>query len=147
MANETFIKGDVVIFSIYDTSAYEPIACITTSAISESVDIDEVLTKCDPGNTIRSAGAYSYEITGEGIYIDEAVDTGRQSHDSLKGYMRAKTRITWRMATGITSPTMEYGYGYITALELTGEAGQNATFSFTISGDGAITTTDPEAGT
>lgn len=145
MAGEAFIKGDVVLFSIYDTgnSAYEPIGCITSSAISESLEVDEVETKCDPGNIVRTPGSYSYEITGDGIYIDEAVDTGRQSHNKLKGYLRNKTRITWRMTTGVTTPTEEYGFGYITEAELTGDAGENATFSFTLSGDGAITTTNP----
>lgn len=143
MAGETFIKGNAVIFSIYDTDAYEPIACVTSSAINESVEIDEVETKCDPGNIVKTPGSYSYEITGDGIYVDEAVDTDRQSHDKLKGYLRAKTLITWKMTTGITSPTDEYGTGYITALELTGESGANATFTFTISGTGAIVTVDP----
>lgn len=145
MAGETFIKGNAVIFSIYDTSAYEPIACITSSSLSESVEIDEVETKCDPGNIVKTPGSYSYEITGDGIYIDESVDIGKQSHDKLKDLLRAKTLITWSMATGITSPVTEYGTGYITSLDLTGDAGENATFTFTISGTGAITSTDPEA--
>lgn len=145
MAGETFIKGNAVLFSIYDTSAYEPIACITSSTLSESVEVDEVETKCDPGNIVRTAGSYSYEISGEGVYIDGAVDTGKQSHQELAALMRAKTTITWRMDTGITSPTMEYGTAIITALELTGESGSNATFSFTLSGIGAITPTDPNA--
>lgn len=145
MAGETFIDGDDVLFSIWDTDAYEPIGCLRTSTLSESVEVNEKQTKCDPGNVVKTAGAYSYEISGEGDYIDEAVDAARQSHRKLAGYMRAKTLITWRMATGITAPTMEYGYGYITALELTGEAGEDSTFTFTISGTGAITSTDPEA--
>lgn len=146
MANETFLSGDVVIFSVWDGSdSYDPIACVTSSAISESVEIDEVQTKCDPGNTVKTAGAYSYEITGEGIYIDEATDANRMSHDLLKDRLRAKTLITWSMATGLTAPTTEYGSGYITSLELTGDAGENATFSFTISGTGAIVTVDPNA--
>ena len=146
MAGETFISGDVVIFSIYDgTDSYDPIACVTSSALSESVEVDSVQTKCDPGNVVQTAGAYSYEITGDGIYIDEAVDTNKFSHELMKDLLRAKTLITWSMATGVTSPTTEYGTGYITALELTGEAGENATFSFTISGTGAITATDPNA--
>ena len=145
MANETFIDGDDVLLKIYDTDAYEPIACLTSNTISESVEVDEVQTKCDPGNVVKTAGAYSYELTGDGIYIDEAVDSDRQSHDKLKGYLRNKTLITWSMDTGITSPTTEYGTGYITSLELTGEAGENATFTFTISGTGSITETDPNA--
>lgn len=143
MAGETFIKGDAVLFSIYDTTAYEPIACLTSNEISESVEVDEVNTKCDPGNTIKSPGAYSYEISGDGIYIDEAVDTGKQSHAKLKALLRAKTLITWSMSTGISGTATEYGTAYITELSLTGESGEDATFSFTLSGTGAITSTDP----
>lgn len=145
MAGEAFIKGDNVLFSIWDTDAYEPIACVTSSSLSESVSIDEVQTKCDPGNIVKTPNAYSYEISFDGIYIDEAVDTAKQSHGKLKALLRNKTLITWRMATGITSPTNEYGTGYITSLDLTGEAGANATFTGTIAGTGAITSTDPEA--
>ena len=89
------------------------------------------------------SGTYSYEVSGDGIYIDEAVDTGKQSHRKLADLMRAKTLVNWRMSTGITSPTEEFGTGYITDLELTGESGENSTFTFTISGTGAITPTDP----
>ena len=146
MANETFIKGDNVLFSIWNGSlAYEPIACVTSSSISESVNIDEVQTKCDPGNIVKTPGSYSYEISGDGLYIDEAVDTARQSHAKLKALLRAKTKITWKMTTGITSPTDEFGYGYITSLDLSGDAGVNTTFTFTISGTGAIVTVDPNA--
>lgn len=146
MAGESFILGNTLILSIWDESnSYDPVACLTSNSISESLEVDEIETKCDPGNLVRTPGTYSYELSGEGVYIDEAVDTGKTSHALLKGYMRAKTEITWRMATGLTSPTAEYGTGYITALELTGDAGENATFSFTISGTGAITSTDPNA--
>lgn len=146
MAGETFIKGNTVILSIWDESnSYDPVACLTSNSISESVEVDEVETKCDPGNAVKTPGTYSYEISAEGIYIDEAVDTGKTSHALLKGYMRAKTEITWKMDTGLTSPTAEYGTGYITSLELTGDSGENANFSVTISGTGAITSTDPNA--
>ena len=145
MAQETYIKGSSIIFSIWDTDAYEPMACMTSNTLSEGVEIDEVETKCDPGNIVKSPGSYSYEISGDGIYIDESVDTGLQSHGKLKALLRAKTKITWKMTTGITTPPAEYGYGYITALDLTSEAGPNATFSITISGTGAIVTVDPEA--
>ena len=105
MAGETFIKGYNVLLSIWDTDAYEPIACVTSSGLSETVEVDEVATKCDPGNLVRTAGNYSYEIPVDGIYIDEDVDTARQSHRKLATLMRAKTTITWRLSTGISSPT------------------------------------------
>lgn len=146
MANETFISGDTLIFSIWDGSnSYDPIACVTSSSLSESVEINSVFTKCDAGNAVTTPGGYSYEISGEGIYIDEAVDTNRTSHALLATAMRAKTAVEWKFATGLTSPTAQYGTGYITALELTGDANENATFSFTISGTGTIAETDPNA--
>ena len=44
------IKGEVVILSIWDgTSAYEPLACLTSNSLSETVDIIESQTKCNPG--------------------------------------------------------------------------------------------------
>ena len=143
MANETFLQGDDIILSIYDTTAYEPIACVTSNSLSESLEVKEVVTKCDPGNIVKNPGAYSYEISVEGIYIDSAVDTGRQSHYELSQLMRNKTLVEWSMATELTSPTTLYGSGYITSLELTGAADDNATFTATISGTGAITATNP----
>ena len=148
MASETFIAGNTLIFSIWDTratAAYEPIACVTSSAISESVAVNEIETKCDPGNIVKTPGSYSYEISGDGVYIDGAVDTDKQSHRELVALMRAKTLITWKMATGITVTTVEYGTAYITAVDLTGESGSDATFTFTLSGSGAITSVDPMA--
>lgn len=145
MANEVFILGNAVVHSIYDTAgtAWEPIGCATTSGASDSLEINEVETKCDPGVIVTSPGSSSFEKTGEGRYIDEAVDTGRQSYAKLVGYLRAKTRIEWRQSTGLGSPTEEFGFGYITSVELTAESGQECTFSYTITGDGAITNTDP----
>ena len=146
MANETFISGDTLVFSIWDgTNSYDPIACVTSSALSENVEMAEVFTKCDPGNAAVTPKGYSYEISGDGIYIDEATDANRFSHALLKAKLRAKTLVEWKMATGLTSPTAEYGSGYITSLELTGDANENATFTFTITGTGSISSTDPNA--
>ncbi len=142
MANETFIAGNTVIFSIY-SSAWLPLACILNSELDESVAVKEKETKCDPGNIVKTPGSYSYTITADGVYIDTAVDTGKASHRVLVALMRAKTLVEWRMATGITVTTEEFGSGYITACKLTGEAGEDAAFSLTISGTGAISDTDP----
>jgi len=145
MANETFIKGDAVLLSIYDTTAYEPIACLTSNSIDESVANEEVQTKCDPGNVVQTAGAYSYEISGDGLYIDESVDTAKQSHAKLKALLRAKTVLTWKMDTGLSGSVAEYGTGILTSVSLSANAGENANFTFTILGRGTISATDPNA--
>lgn len=146
MANETFLNGDSVIFYIWDgVNSYDPIACVESSTLTESVEIDERQTKCDPGNVVKTPGAYSYEISAEGVYIDESTDTNRFSHNLLHDLMVAKTAVEWKMDTALTSPTAYYGTAYITSLELTGPAGEDATFSITLSGTGAMTETDPNA--
>lgn len=147
MANENFQDGDVFVTSIYDTgaTAYEPIGCSESDSISETLEIDSFQTKCEPGVTKKEPGATDFEISGEGRFIDENVDTGRQSYAKLSGYLRNKTRILWRQATGIASSPFEYGYGYVTSCEKTGESGSAITYSYTISGDSAIVATDPNA--
>lgn len=143
MANEVFQDGDVFVTSIYDTSAYEPIGCSTSETLSETLEVEEFQTKCEPGVIKRSPGAANWEISGEGRFIDENVDTGRQSYAKLSGYLRAKTRLLVRQATGVASSPFEYMYGYVTDCEKTGESGSAITYSYTISGDSAITDTDP----
>lgn len=146
MANEVFQEGDVFVTSIYDTTAtaYQPIGCSESDTLSETLEIDSFQTKCEAGVIKKDPGASDYEITGEGRFIDENVDTGRQSYAKLSGYLRNKTRILWRQSTGVAATPFEYGYGYVSACEKTGESGTKITYSYTISGDSAIVTTDPE---
>ena len=144
MANETFISGDDLVFSIWDGSnSYDPVACVTNSSLSESVEINQVYTKCDPGNAANTPAGYSYEISVEGIYIDEAVDIDKTSHALLAASLRNKTAVEWSMSTGLSGTATQYGTAYITSLELTGEANGNATFSATLIGTGSISSTNP----
>lgn len=145
MANEVFQDGDVLVTYIYDTTAtaYEPIGCSSSDSLSESLEVEEFQTKCEPGVIKRSPGAANWEISGDGRFIDEDVDTGRQSHKKLSGYLRNKTRVLVRQATGVAATPFEYMYGYVTSVEKSGESGTSITYSYTISGDSAIVTVDP----
>ena len=145
----TFIKGDAVILSIHDGSAYRPVACLTSNSLSESMGIIEVQTKCDPGVTQRQSGTYSYEISAEGEYIDTTsvgAETTKASHDYMHSLFAAGAVVTWKMSTGLTDTTDYYGTGYMTELTADAPSGDEfATFSMTLMGDGSIVTTDPFA--
>ena len=148
MANETYIKGKLLILSVHDGSIYRPAACVTSNSISSSLEVIETQTKCDPDNISKSPGAFSYDMSVDGVYIDTTSvgeEVTKSSHDHLLTLQQAKTRVTWRMATGIADTAFYYGFGYITDLNLDGDVAENGSFSATISGDGAIVTTDPEA--
>ena len=143
----TFIKGDVLILSIHDGSAYRPIACLTSNSLSESMGVIETITKCDPGVAQKAAGTYSYDISAEGEYIDTTSvgsEVSKASHDYMHSIFQAGAEINWKMATGIADTSDYFGAGYLTELSADAPTGDEfATFSMTISGNGSIVTTDP----
>lgn len=145
----TFIKGDSLVLSIYDTVglAYRPVACLTSNSLSQTRGIIETQTKCDPGVTQRAAGVLSYEISAEGNYIDTTSvggETTKASHDYLKTLLEAGNAVTWRMSTGLADTGNYYGTAILTDLGADAPTGDEfATFSVTLSGTGEIATVDP----
>ena len=143
----TFIKGDAIILYVHDGSIYRPIACLTSNSLSQTRNIIESQTKCDPGLVIKDAGTLSYEISFEGQYIDTTSagsEVTKASHDYLFGIMNSGAVQTWKMDTGLTDTTNYYGTGILGDLEMSADAGDElAAFSGTLSGSGAIVTVDP----
>ena len=147
MANETIIKGYDGILYVWDTSAYKPIACLTSNTLNTTLSIIETNTKCDPGNTVRTADTFSYELPCEGEYMDTTSaggDSAKASHDWLLVKQMAKTNITWKLDSGLADTTY-YGTAIIQNLGLVMPGTGNTTFSATLSGTGTIATTDPNA--
>jgi predicted secreted protein len=147
MAGESIIHGKVGILSIWDTSAYKPIACLTSNSLATSLSVIESNTKCDPGNTVRNADQFSYDISADGEYIDTTSvggETTLASHDWLLVKQMAKTNVSWKLDSGLAD-TVYYGAAIISDLNLDQPSDANSTFSCTLSGSGAIVTTDPNA--
>jgi hypothetical protein len=141
-----FIKGEDLVLYVHDGTVYRPIACLTSNSLSETQNIIESQTKCDPGLVIKDAGTKSYEISAEGQYIDTTSATAeitKASHDYLHTIMG--TSKTWKMDTGLTDTVAYYGTAIIGDLSLDAGAGDElSTFSCTLAGSGAIVTVDPE---
>jgi len=147
MAGETIIKGYEGILSVYDTVAvaYKPIACLTSNSLTTALSVIESNTKCDPGNTVRTADQFSYDIAADGEYIDTTSaggETTLASHDWLLEIQMAKTNLTWKLDSGLAD-TIYYGTAIITDLNLDQPADGASTFSATLSGSGAIVLVDP----
>lgn len=132
-----FLEGDEDIISIYQTTLYVPIGCLTGNGISESVAMRETVTKCDPGVTITKPSTSSATISFDGVASDAA---GILSWDDLKTIHRAKTLVEWRLGS---TGGYDYGEGYIESLDKTGNAGEDVTFTGSIRVTGAITTVNP----
>ena len=144
----TFIKGDVIILYVHDGTIYRPVACLTSNSLSQTRNIIESQTKCEPGLIQKDAGSLTYEISFEGQYIDTTsagAEVTKASHDWLKpNGIEVTTALTWKMATGLADTTDYYGTGIMSDLELNADAGDElANFSGTLSGSGAIVTVDP----
>jgi len=140
------IKGDAIILYVWDATIYRPIACLTSNSLNEAREIIEGKNKCNPGVISKEIGTYSYELSAEGEYIDttsSGSEITKASHDYLRTI--ADTKVAWKMDTGLTDTSAYYGTAIISDLTLDNPAGEISTFSATLSGDGAIVTTDPNA--
>lgn len=142
------IKGDNIIVSVYDGTAYRPTACITSNSLSTTLEVLESNNKCNPGVTSKDAGAFSASVDLDGEYIDTTSiggDTAKASHDFLLIKQLAKEKITFRISTGLADTSNYYGVALITDLSQDAPSNENATFSATFDVDGNLLTTDPIA--
>lgn len=145
------IKGEKGMLYVYDTSAYKPVACLTSIDLSSTVSIIESTTKCYPGVTKKQPGTFSASISAEGEYIDTTSaggDTAKVSHDKMFIDQQAKTLKQWKIDTNLDDATSVkyFGNGYYTDLTLTAGSGDEvSTFSVTLDVDGAVLYTDPNA--
>lgn len=140
------IKGEAEILYLWDGSAYEPIACLTSNDLSETRNIIESQTKCDPGLITKTPGSYSYEASFEGEFIKP--EASLASWVEIAAYIRdiASSTVTWKITTTYADASTldEYGTAILSDLSKTSPAGDELiTFSGTLSGSGAITNVDP----
>jgi len=142
-----FIKGDAVILSVWDGSAYLPVGCLTSNSMSVTRNVIEAQTKCDAGIIKRAAGSTSSEIAFEAIYIK--TDATKTDFNAMLGFINVVAGVvqTWKMTTDQAgSPVAYYGTGILSDLEISAAAGDEfATYSGTLQNSGLIVTVDPEA--
>lgn len=139
----THKQGKSLVYYIYDATAtaYEPIGCSDGEEMNEERDVEQGETKCGP---YVSVGPYSASIEGSGKWVDELVDTGRQSHKKLSDNLRNETLVTWRRDTGLASPNeYEYGTGRITSVGLSSNTDSLVEYSYTLSIIGLPISADP----
>ena len=103
-------------------------------------------------------GSLTWEITSENLYTQDAYDTlfdamvkcepidvafGKVSNYNKNGIDNSTT--DWTPDTA-TEGNVKYGKAVITSLVANANTGENATFSITLTGQGAITKTAPSPG-
>lgn len=145
------LKGEKSIVYIWDTSAYKPIACLTSNSLQSTVSMIESTTKCFPGVTKKTPGTFNASIALDGEYIDTTTaggDTAKASHDALFLLQQAKTIVAWKIDTNVDDATSVkyFGNAYISDLSADFGSGEDlSTFSATFDVDGAVLYADPNA--
>ena len=90
-----FLKGEIGILHVYDTSAYKPIACITDRTLDKELNVIESQTMCNPGEVDKTPGTINRTASVSGLCIDTTSaggDTAKASYDALDILFEAKLR-------------------------------------------------------
>ena len=118
---------------------YQPVACLTNTAFSESSDLLETTTRDNAGWKTSIPTNQGYAISFSGIAFNSLVVSPQTkiSWDRLKGLKRSRSLLAWRLDTQ-NGQFVDLGSGYLVDLSADAPADGNSfiTFSGTIIGYG-----------
>lgn len=144
LTNSTINAKDMPIELSFDNGVtWKILVCLKSISIPLNVPVTEEETYCGPKVGV---GAVKFNPSGEAVCETRPAAT-EVSFDDLLEQMNAGTSFLWRVRNP-TSGSVGVGL-YLsgsckcTELELTGEAGGLVNFSFTLTGEGTLTTTAP----
>ena len=140
MAN-TNVKGHTGLLSVYVTSAYKPIVCLTSTSMSSVLRLIEKVNYCTEGETVQTIDGIDRTVS----FDAEVMTIGGTSDASLSEIMALQgEEQTFKLEGRGSAP--QYFAAVISNLDDSYAAGEDATFSGTLTINGDIVTSDPKAG-
>ena len=140
MAN-TNVKGHTGLLSVYVTSAYKPIVCLTSTSMSSVLRLIEKVNYCTEGETVQTIDGIDRTVS----FDAEVMTIGGTSDASLSEIMGLQgSEQTFKLEGRGSAP--QYFAAVISNLDDSYAAGEDATFSGTLTINGDIVTSDPKAG-
>lgn len=161
LENSDIIKGGHLMVMIEKDNALVPIAFATSHNFSKSLQTQEISTKDHGDYAAVLAQRITWEATTENLYSISGykmlndvfkgmkpvkIYFGETNYNQLyeeKGIVEIDGASNWTaqsQAQGMTNNFGEIGNALITSLQVTAGAGDNATFSATFTGSGALQT-------
>ncbi len=143
---------NVVIRVADDSSStnVQTLAFSTSASLSMTTDLRDSTTKSSGGFQENLAGLKSYELSGDG-FIDLSANTitATDPYTGSSGTLKATQKL-WDLWAGGTKVDVEFGTGtgsdksylgeaFISSLSFEGGVEENATYSITLTGTGALT--------
>ncbi len=137
MATSGVFNGTDLILKFHSTDGSEVAVGHSTSAsLSLSADLPDATTKDSSGFQEVIAGVKSGEISFEGLiaYDDDANPV------DFADILIARRAVTWTFGTADAADTVYTGSGFLSSVEMSAEMESPATYSGSITVNGAITT-------
>ena len=125
---------------IYDDTV--PLGYATSCTLDMSAETRETVSKDNVASWGESeVGQLSATLSFEGFFSEDTTigATTVKSVEDLFTKFAAKTAISWRFTTDVSTEVVYSGSGYITAFNLSAPVEENATYSGTITVTGAVT--------
>lgn len=124
-----------VVLSVTVDDGLKAIAHCTSASISINMDLRDSTTKSSGGWQDNLGGLRSYELSGD-AFVDIIEDTAKS--DILELWTVWEQRAAVNVSFGLTGILYE-GTALITSLSIDAGVEENATFSISLTGTGALT--------
>ena len=133
------VKGHTGLLSVYDTTAYKPIVCLTSTSMSSVLRLIEKVNYCTQGETVRTIDGIDRTVSFDAEVMDVDVSGDNASYAELLA-LQGEEQTFKLEGRG----TEQYFKAVISDLSDTFPAEGDATFSGTLTINGDIESTDPE---
>ena len=135
------VKGYTGLLSVYDTAAYKPIVCLTSTSMSSVLRLIEKVNYCTQGETIRTIDGIDRTVSFDAEVMTVDTPATKASYAELLGLQEAEQ--TFKLEG---RGTLQYFNAVISDLSDTFPGEGDATFSGTLTINGDISSSDPKAG-
>lgn len=134
MADKKVIQGEDIILLVDNKTTLHA----TTHNLKVDLELKELRTK-DTNGKEKSPGDISWTVDGDGlVVVDDSVTNAHSSEDVL-GIVLDKKLVDVIIRSPLSGLVKKYtGKAYITSFSLGAPAGDNATYSYSLTGSGNL---------
>ena len=140
--NKQVVQGEDIILLVDDKTTLHA----TTHTLKVDLEIKELRTK-DTNGKEKSPGDVTWSVDGDGlVVIDDSIENSHTSEDVL-ALVLSKKLVEVVVKSPLAGLAKMYtGKAYITTFSLSTPAGDNASYSYSLTGSGNLTPADkPES--
>lgn len=138
IGSKRVIQGEDIILLVDEKTTLHA----TTHTLKVDLELKELRTKHTNGKE-KAPGDITWSVDGDGlVVVDESIENAHSSEDVL-ALVLSKKLVDVVIKSPLTGLTKMYtGKAYITTFSLSTPAGDNASYSYSLTGSGNLTPAD-----